>query len=208
MGIKHKQTKIDGQKGYASEWNDNHEIDGDVDFVNYELQNAALHNSATDPPAPSTGQIYFNTTDSDLKIYDGADWFTYFKGSNVYAKRCKNDGPYAIPGGWNVIPNLTDTHTYPAGVLQVTATINAATDNGVLGADGWLALRVDGTTKELKRMYLSFVDGFDEQNIFIFTGDWMQDLTAGSHTIDVRFLSTSNWVEITYAVLQILFIPT
>jgi len=33
-----------------------------------------LPTSATDPTGTSSGQIYFNTTDNTLKVYDGSDW--------------------------------------------------------------------------------------------------------------------------------------
>jgi len=39
MGIKHSTTKAGGEIGYASEWNANHVIDGDVDFVGYDALN-------------------------------------------------------------------------------------------------------------------------------------------------------------------------
>jgi len=35
MGIKHKISKISGEKGYASEWSDDHKIDGDIDFAGH-----------------------------------------------------------------------------------------------------------------------------------------------------------------------------
>ena len=40
MGIKHSTTKAGGEIGYASEWNANHVIDGDVDFGGYDILNA------------------------------------------------------------------------------------------------------------------------------------------------------------------------
>jgi len=38
------------------------------------LEQAAIENLASNPSAPVTGQVYFNTTDSNLKIYDGGQW--------------------------------------------------------------------------------------------------------------------------------------
>ena len=39
MAIKHEDVKITGQRGYASEWNKDHVIDGDVDFDGHAILN-------------------------------------------------------------------------------------------------------------------------------------------------------------------------
>jgi hypothetical protein len=47
-----------------------------IDLNTNQLLNAAVHPSATAPtsPAPVEGQLYFNTNDNQLKVYDGANW--------------------------------------------------------------------------------------------------------------------------------------
>ena len=45
-----------------------------IDLQKNELRNAKVHALATDPSSPVAGQIYFNTADGRLKIYDGAAW--------------------------------------------------------------------------------------------------------------------------------------
>lgn len=45
-----------------------------IDLQKNELRNAKVHALATDPSSPVAGQIYFNTADGRLKIYDGAVW--------------------------------------------------------------------------------------------------------------------------------------
>lgn len=45
-----------------------------------ELINARIHNNASDPLSPVAGQIYFNTTDNELRYYDGVQWVS---GSSV-----------------------------------------------------------------------------------------------------------------------------
>ncbi len=41
-----------------------------VDLQKNELQSVRIHNLASDPASPVHGQIYFNTTDKRLKVYD------------------------------------------------------------------------------------------------------------------------------------------
>ncbi len=48
-----------------------------------ELQNAKIQNLATAPSAPVTGQLYFNTVDGQLHVYDGTAWVALAAGGNV-----------------------------------------------------------------------------------------------------------------------------
>lgn len=45
-----------------------------INLTNNQLQNAALHPTATAPANPVEGQVYFNTSSDKLFIYDGANW--------------------------------------------------------------------------------------------------------------------------------------
>ena len=45
-----------------------------LDLQKNELQSARIHALATDPSTPVSGQIYFNTADGRLKVYDGTSW--------------------------------------------------------------------------------------------------------------------------------------
>ena len=56
---------------------------------------------ATDPANPRLGDIYFNTTDSALKFYDGSSW---------------------NPVGGAVTGLLDHIHTYDGAVFSVEAT--------------------------------------------------------------------------------------
>lgn len=45
-----------------------------IDLQQNELQNAVIHQLASAPSNPLQGQIYYNTTDDALYVYDGAAW--------------------------------------------------------------------------------------------------------------------------------------
>ena len=74
MGLKHATSKVHGDKGQASEWNADHVVDGDVNFNKYQILKLTLENLAAAPPAPEDGQIYYDTVDKIIKVWDGTAW--------------------------------------------------------------------------------------------------------------------------------------
>ena len=46
----------------------------DINLNKNELQNGVIQNLASAPNNAVAGQIYYDTTDSKLKVYDGSDW--------------------------------------------------------------------------------------------------------------------------------------
>ena len=74
MGIKHSVTKSSREKGYASEWNANHVIDGQVDFNQYQAIELLVENLTGWPAGPQAGQLIFRTNLGDAYIWDGSAW--------------------------------------------------------------------------------------------------------------------------------------
>src|SRR5210317_1795288 len=71
-----------------------------IDLNKLELQNASIQNLATDPSSPVTGQIYYNTSDTKLKVYNGASWSTV--GNTQEEIEDYVDGLIAAGGGISV----------------------------------------------------------------------------------------------------------
>lgn len=50
------------------------QITGATDLQKYELQNARIQNLASNPSAPAVGQLYYNTNDNEIRVYNGTSW--------------------------------------------------------------------------------------------------------------------------------------
>jgi len=57
-----------------------------VDFNKNQLQNPVIHPLGTAPSSPSEGQIYFDSTTGDKKLYlyNGSAWVALATGSDSY----------------------------------------------------------------------------------------------------------------------------
>lgn len=50
------------------------ELQGDLDFAGMQALNLAVHNSDQAPDQPSAGQLWWDTGDKQLKVYNGQQW--------------------------------------------------------------------------------------------------------------------------------------
>lgn len=60
------------------------DIDGNINLNTNELKFASIHPLAADPasPAPSLGQMYFNTANDELRVYNGSAWIAIGQDTN------------------------------------------------------------------------------------------------------------------------------
>jgi len=105
-----------------------------IDLNKLELQNAAIQNLGTNPGSPATGQIYYNTNDSKLKVFNGSSWTTV--GNTQEEIEDYIDGLITAGGGISVDydddgNSLTIANT---GVTSLTGTANEVTVSASAGA--------------------------------------------------------------------------
>lgn len=60
------------------------DIDGNINLNTNELQFASIHPLAANPssPTPSLGQMYFNTANDELRVYNGTGWIAIGQDTN------------------------------------------------------------------------------------------------------------------------------
>ena len=121
-----------------------------IDLNKLELQNASIQNLATDPSSPVTGQIYYNTSDTKLKVYNGSSWSTV--GNTQEEIEDYVDGLIAAGGGISVsyddggntltIANTGVTSLIgTSGEIDVSASVGAVT----ISLPSTISADLDGT---------------------------------------------------------------
>lgn len=88
----------------------------DLNLNKNELQQAAIQSLAAAPASPVVGQIYFNTVDKLLYIYDGANW--------VAGKTYTFSAPLAVDANDNV--TVGDASTTAKGVIEIATDVEAS----------------------------------------------------------------------------------
>jgi len=74
MGLFHKATKASFDKGLASEWNDDHKVQGNFDFRFYTSLNHAFEGRTDWPAGPVIGHTIYRTDLLHFFIWNGTSW--------------------------------------------------------------------------------------------------------------------------------------
>jgi hypothetical protein len=149
MAIKHSVVKASRDKGYASEWNDDHIIDGNVDFDQHQALYFVPHSGTSFPAAPVIGQQYYRTDLLKFYIWDGVGWAELTQNvsppvGSVQAWLKNYTNTPVLPTGWvecngqtlsdvaspyngQVIPNLNGTNVFLRGNATSGTTGGSAT---------------------------------------------------------------------------------
>ena len=94
----------------------------------------------SNPVSPSDGQLYYNTTEDELRVYNGTEWDTAGGGgaSKVYSK--------TVFGYQNVVnSNITIASPYNTGVIYTHEDVTVDIENGIQVDvdDGCILLVID-----------------------------------------------------------------
>ena len=89
-----------------------------LDLNKNELQNAKVQNLATAPSSPATGQIYFDTVDGELYVYDGSSWVGLQEQGDITAVTAGTN----LNGGGTTGAVTVNLDTTITGLTSVTST--------------------------------------------------------------------------------------
>jgi trimeric autotransporter adhesin len=105
-----------------------------IDLNKLELQNAAIQNLATPPGTPATGQVYYNTVDSKIKVWTGSAW------ANVGGSQEEIE---------DYIDNLLAAGNGVSLTYDDDNNILTVTNTGVLSVTGGTDIDVDASTGDV-----------------------------------------------------------
>ena len=106
-----------------------------IDLNSNELRNGVIHNLATDPGTGVAGQLYFNTVDQTLKVYNGTTSQWEAVGSVEFIGDAVND---LLDSGTGISLNYNDGANSltiaNTGVTSIAGTANEVSVSGSAGA--------------------------------------------------------------------------
>lgn len=166
-----------------------------IDLKRNEIQNAVIHNQSSDPSPASAGQIYYNSDDNKLFVYNGSAWLDL-----TGDIRGITDGDGITGGGTSgtltlsVNADTTNDFQFNSGVLQLKDIITA----GSVGSSTAIPVitydangRITAVTTASISTEFTLTDGTNSQTI------------AGGDTLTV---STSDEIEATVSATDTLTI--
>jgi len=208
-------VKASRDKGLASEWNDDHEIDGDVDFEQHEAQNMVIHTGMSFPAGPVEGQHFYRTDEHKEYFWNGAAWEI----TPIYSSSNKKNINSEFLAGWTDMSGMTDTFDVNRdckALIIFSCWVNSEDDVNFPS----LAIRIviDGNVViESERnweLYMYQALSGANQHRHTWAGDTsaslgtntLADLTAGNHTIKIQARTYGNGAYVYYGEMDILVI--
>ena len=123
-----------------------------VDFNKNQLQNPVIHPLGTAPSSPSEGQIYFDSTTGDKKLYlyNGSAWVALATGSDSYISSVALSGTdLTFTGVGSAFSGTIDLSGIDTGITSITlASDGNATSGNTITANGTLTLSFDGSSSQ------------------------------------------------------------
>lgn len=160
-----------------------------IDLNKLELQNAAIQNLGTDPESPASGQVYYNTNDSKLKVYNGSSWSTV---GNTQEEIEDYIGSLIAAGGGISVDYDDDGNALTianTGVTSLTGTTNevnvsASAGNVTVSLPDTVAVDISGTAASATyAITAGTANAVAADSVALgtdTTGDYVADVTAGT----------------------------
>lgn len=165
-----------------------------VNFNKNEIQNIRIQNDTADPAGAVTGQLYYNTTDSILRVYNGTDWLdlAVSTGGSAISGVTATNGVTSSEAGGVVTIQHADTSTqddvsndgqayiqsidlddfgHIVGLSSATVTLAGLGYTGATDADNYNSFTLAGNT--------GTSDDVTSGSTFTIIGDGMNSTAAG-----------------------------
>jgi len=147
-GIVHKRVVDRMTKGEATDWNDNHEITGDIDMGQNQLLNNVIENRTSFTPGPVLGQMIFRTDYPNGFIWNGTAWKSMTPAQLIVVASDGSGDYLTIQEGLDALPATGGVVHVKTGTYTITATITFPNDSITLQGDG-VGTKILSTTQDL-----------------------------------------------------------
>lgn len=165
-----------------------------IDLSKNELQNVRVQNLAVDPANPVLGQLYYNTAEKRLKIYDGSAWAGLDTGSvtSVGLANASGESDLAIVGSpVTGAGTMTIKHTNSVTAKTTLGVYPVKIDKYGHVTEIGTALGVVSTTNP---GLLPAFSSANKESSTLASGDYVYDATAGKY----RKLPATAFSDTTY----------
>ena len=181
------------------------DFQGNVDLNGNLLSNARLQNSASNPSGPSAGQIYYNSSDNEIRFYNGTSWINLSSstgditgvtaGSGLTGGGNSGAVTLNVGAGTGITVNADDVQISDGGVGSTQLANNAVTlakmatmaTNSFLGRDTANTGNVEVISASAARTILNVANGATNTEAPAITSDGATPaLATGISAAEVR----------------------
>ena len=199
MGIYHNAVKAHGDKGLHTEWNDDHKIQGNLDFRHYAAENMIIENRTDWPAGPAEGRVIYRTDQHTLYHWNGTSWTALVGPATVVVAADGSGMTDNIQDGIDMLPAGGGVVYIKEGTYTINASINITIDNVAIMGTGFSTIilmtnalkvfncigadrltfkdfQIDGNAVGLTGIYI------EDGNYCIIDGCWIHDCGDGITT--------------------------
>lgn len=155
-GIKHKATKSTGDKGLATEWNDDHEQTGNHDVQQYQFLNQVIENVVAFPGGAVEGQVIYRSDQHTFYHWNGTRWVSMVGPATVVVAADGSGDTTDIQEGIDQLPAAGGVVYIKEGTYTITARIEITTHNVSLMGTGYSTIIT--TAGDVDLIYIESVD--------------------------------------------------
>lgn len=135
MGIFHNAVKTSHSKGLATEWNDDHKVEGNLDFRHYAAVNMVVENRTDWPAGPAEGRVIYRTDQHSFYVWNGTIWVSMTGPATVVVAIDGSGDTTDIQEGIDMLPAEGGVVYIKEGTYTLLASLEITTNNvSLIGA--------------------------------------------------------------------------
>ena len=189
-GIVHKKVVSRQDKGLAEDWNDNHEITGNVEMDKNQLLNFVIENRTSFTPGPVVGQMIFRTDYPNGFIWNGTAWKSLTPAQLIVVASDGTGDYLTIQDGLNALPATGGVVHVKTGTYTITEAITFPNDSITLQGDG-VGTKILTTTQDISLIEVNGNTRIRIRDLYLY-GDGLAKNNTGIEMLSTDSSSIEN----------------